>query len=98
MHRISWTPAVALLLVDAALAAARAYNSLWRNPSLDPSYGETALATYNMLLGLYPDSPLIDTANKEIADLNNRFALKNYRSGVYYFSKGAFDSGDIYFK
>jgi outer membrane protein assembly factor BamD len=83
---------------DAALAAARAYNRLWRDPSLDPTYGETALATYNMLLGLYPDSKLVDSANTDVADLNNRFAIKNYRSGLYYFRRKAYDSGNIYFK
>jgi outer membrane assembly lipoprotein YfiO len=83
---------------DAALAAGRAYNKLWRNPSLDAAYGETALATYNMLLGLYPDSKLVDSANADIADLNNRFAMKFYRSGLYYFKRKAYDSGDIYFK
>src|SRR5262249_46297324 len=83
---------------DAALAAGRAYNRLWRKPALDPTYGETALATYNMLVGLYPDSPLVDSANADIADLNNRFAIKNYESGMYYFRRKAWDSGDIYFK
>src|SRR5439155_6256890 len=39
---------------DAALEAARSYAKLWRSPALDPMYGETALATYNTLLGPYP--------------------------------------------
>ena len=30
---------------DAALEAARSYSRLWRKPQLDPSYGETALAS-----------------------------------------------------
>jgi len=83
---------------DAALDAARSYRQLWRNPELDPTYGETALATYNMLISLYPDSPLMPVANQEIADLNNTFARKDYISGMYYFRRKAYDSGDIYFK
>ena len=83
---------------DAALAASRAYRKMWRKPALDPTYGETALATYNTLLGLYPTSPLIPEAKKELADLEDMFAQKNYLSGMYYIRRKAYDSGIIYFK
>jgi outer membrane protein assembly factor BamD len=83
---------------DAALEAARSYKKMWRKPALDPTYGETALATYNTLLGLYPQSPLIPAAKKELADLEEMFAQKNYISGMYYFRRKAYDSGIIYFK
>ncbi len=83
---------------DAALQAARDYKRLWRKPQLDPTYGETSLATYNTLLGLYPQSPLIPEARKEVAELEEMFAQKNYLSGLYYFRRGAYDSGIIYFK
>jgi len=83
---------------DAALEAARSYRSLWRRPTLDPTYGETALASYNTLLGLYPDSPLIPTANKEIAELSDWFAQKDLSTGLYYLSLHAYDSANIYFK
>jgi outer membrane protein assembly factor BamD len=83
---------------DAALAAARAYGKMWRKPALDPTYGETAVATYNTLLSLYPTSPLIPDARKELADLEDKFAQKNYISGMYYLRRKAYDSGIIYFK
>ena len=83
---------------DAALEAARSYAKLWRSPALDPMYGETALATYNTLLGLYPDSPLIPTANAEIAELNEKLAKKNYNTGVYYLRRKCYDCANIYFK
>jgi outer membrane assembly lipoprotein YfiO len=83
---------------DAALEAARSYSRLWRKPQLDPMYGETALASYNTLIGLYPTSPLIPTAQKEIAELENKFATKDYDAGMYYFRRKAYDSGMIYFK
>ena len=83
---------------DAALEAARSYSRLWRKPQLDPTYGETALASYNTLIGLYPTSPLIPTAQKEIADLENKFAIKDYDAGMYYFRRKAYDSGMLYFK
>jgi outer membrane protein assembly factor BamD len=83
---------------DAALEAARSYRKLWRKPALDPTYGESALAAYNTLLGLYPTSPLIPAARKELSDLDEMFAQKNYLSGMYYFRRGGYDSGIIYFK
>lgn len=81
----------------AALEAGRAYASLWRKPQLDPTYGETALATFSTLIGLYPDSKLVDTAQKAIAALNNKFAIKDYATGVYYKNRRAYDSGILYF-
>jgi outer membrane assembly lipoprotein YfiO len=83
---------------DAALEASRSYRKLWRKPQLDPTYGETAIASYNTLIGLYPTSPLIPTAQKEIADLENWFAIKDYDAGMYYFRRKAYDSGILYFK
>lgn len=82
----------------AALQAARSYARLWRKPELSPEYGETALAAYNTLVGLYPTSKLIPTAQKEISDLENKFAQKDYIAGMYYFRKKAWDSGILYFK
>jgi outer membrane protein assembly factor BamD len=83
---------------DAALESARSYRKLWRKPELDPTYGETAVASYNTLIGLYPTSPLIPQAQKEIADLENWFAMKDYAAGMYYFRRKAYDSGILYFK
>jgi outer membrane assembly lipoprotein YfiO len=83
---------------DAALEAARSYRRLWRRPALDPTYGETAFATYNTLLALYPDSPLIPAAKAELDTLNDWFAQKSYEAGYYYFRMKGYDSGNIFFK
>jgi outer membrane assembly lipoprotein YfiO len=83
---------------DAGLEASRSYRALWRKPQLDPQYGETALASYNTLIGLYPASPLIPIAQKEIADLENWFAIKDYDAGMYYFRRKCYDCGILYFK
>lgn len=83
---------------DAALEAARSYRKMWRKPSLDPTYGESARAAFGTLLTLYPTSPLIPAAQKELAELEDMFAQKNYLSGMYYFRRGGYDSGIIYFK
>lgn len=83
---------------DAALEGARSYKRMWRKPALDPSYGESARLTYNTLLSLYPTSPHVPAAQRELAEVEEMFAQKNYISGMYYFRRGGFDSGIIYFK
>jgi outer membrane assembly lipoprotein YfiO len=83
---------------DAALEAARSYRKLWRKPALDPTYGYSAEASYNTLLSLYPTSPLVPTAQKELAALMEMFAEKDYLAGMYYLRRNAYDSGIIYFK
>lgn len=83
---------------DAALASARAYFKMWRKPALDPTYGETALASYNTLLSLYPGSPLVPAARRELSELEDQFAQKAYLSGMYYLRRKGYDSGIIYFK
>jgi outer membrane protein assembly factor BamD len=83
---------------DAALEAARSYRKLWRKPTLDPTYGESARVSYSTLLSLYPQSPLVPAAQKELADLEEMFAQKSYLAGLYYMKRGGFDSGIIYFK
>lgn len=83
---------------DAALEAARAYRRMWRKPALDATHGETALATYNTLLGLFPDSEHADAARAEIRDLEQWFATKNFITGRYYYRRKAYDSAIIYLK
>jgi outer membrane protein assembly factor BamD len=83
---------------DAALESGLAYRRLWRRPSLDPVYGETAITAFNALLGLYPDSEHGDRARREIAELEQWFATKNYETGEYYFRRKAFDSALLYYR
>jgi outer membrane assembly lipoprotein YfiO len=83
---------------DAALESSRSYARLWRRPQLDPVYGETAIASYNTLIGLYPNSPLVKIAEREIADLENRLAIKDFEAGDYYVRRKFYDSGIIFFK
>ena len=45
------------LAPDALYRAGDAYSTLWRKPPLDPTYGQSAMATYTELLNRYPDSP-----------------------------------------
>jgi outer membrane protein assembly factor BamD len=82
----------------ALLRVGDAYAALWRRPELDPSYGQSALATYQELLSRYPDSDAAKTAQTKIAELNNWFATKAYKAAKYYLRFKAYDSAIIYLR
>jgi outer membrane protein assembly factor BamD len=81
----------------ATFKAGMSYSKLWRKPSLDSDYGQTALATLQSFLAAYPDSPLVDQAKKEIDKLDEWFAIKSYDAGMFYLKRDAYDSAIIYF-
>lgn len=83
---------------DALLASGRAYAGLWRRPSLDPQYGLLAQTQFRLLQGVYPNSPLVDTATSELKRLDEWFASKDYETGSHYMRRKAYDSAILYFK
>ncbi len=86
------------LAPDALLRAGDANAELWKDPELDPTYGETAVATYQELMGRYPASPAAQRARLRIAELNDMFAEKEFKAGIFYMRLRAYDSAIIYFK
>ena len=68
------------LAPEALLHVGDAYAELWRRPELDPTYGQTALSTYQELVNRYPDSDAATQAKARIDDLNDKFALKEYKA------------------
>ncbi|HEX6104999.1 MAG TPA: outer membrane protein assembly factor BamD [Gemmatimonadales bacterium] len=86
------------LAAEALLRVADVYADLWRRPELDPSYGQTALATYQELLNRYPGGPQAARAQARISELQEKFAYKEYRAALYYFRLKAFDSAILYLK
>jgi outer membrane protein assembly factor BamD len=86
------------LAAQALLRAGDAYADLWRRPELDPSYGQTALATYQELLNRYPGGSPAKQAQDHIDDLKERFAYKEYKAALYYFRLKAYDSAILYLK
>ncbi len=86
------------LAPSAALRAARDYGRRGSKVALDPTDGETALDSYGNLLKFYPDKPQADTAKVEVAALEDRFAQKDYNTGMFYFRDKAYDSALIYFR
>ena len=86
------------LAPEALLRVADVYADLWRRPELDPSYGQTALATYQELLNRYANSPASARAQQRITELQERFAYKEYRAALFYFKLKAYDSAILYLK
>jgi len=86
------------LAPDALLRLGDVYSDLWRRPELDPTYGQTALSTYQELLNRYPGSPAASRAQLRINELNERFAYKEYKAAVFYFRLKAYDSAILYLK
>ncbi len=86
------------LAPEALLRVGDVYADLWRRPELDPSYGQTALATYQELLNRYANSSAAARAQERIDELRERFAYKEYRAGLFYFKLKAYDSAILYLK
>src|SRR2546426_5244866 len=82
----------------ALLRAGDANLRLWHRPELDPGYGETALAIYQELAGRFPDSDAAARARVHGRRLENQFAEKTYKTGIFYLRRKAWDSAIIYFK
>jgi outer membrane protein assembly factor BamD len=86
------------LAPEALLRVGDVYADLWRRPELDPSYGQTALATYQELLNRYPGTTAAKRAQVRIDDLQERFAYKEYKAALYYMRLKAYDSAILYLK
>lgn len=82
----------------ALLRAGDANLRLWRLPQLDPTYGEVALATYQELAALYPESEAAARAALHVRRLRGWLAEKAYRNGIFYLRRRAYDSAILYFR
>ncbi len=83
---------------DALFEAAHAYQNLWRKPALDPQYGFSAIQAYETLLASYPDSPRVPETERELAQLHDDLAQKDFMTAEYYFRRRAYDSAIIYYQ
>jgi outer membrane protein assembly factor BamD len=86
------------LAPQALLRAGDAYAELWRRPELDPTYGQTALATYQELQNRYPGTEAAERAKSRTTALQERFAYKAYRNGLFYLRIKADESAILYLK
>ena len=86
------------LAPQALLRAGDAYATLWRRPELDPTYGRSAMATYQEVVNRFPSSTAARQAQSHILQLQDQFAYKNYKAGLYYVRMKAWDSAILYFR
>jgi len=86
------------LAPTALLRAGDSYAELWRKPALDPTNGQTALATWQELQGRYPDSEAAAISFVRVRALNDLFAQKAFESAEFYFRRGGYDSAILYFR
>lgn len=82
----------------ALLRAGDANLRLWRRAELDPTSGEAALSLYQELAGRYPESDAAARARLHVRQLQDQFAEKSYKNGIFYLRRKAYDSAIIYFK
>ncbi|MEO6067737.1 MAG: outer membrane protein assembly factor BamD [Gemmatimonadales bacterium] len=86
------------LAPEALLRAGDAFADLWRKPELDPTYGQTAISTYQEVLNRYAGTHAATLAQIRINDLNDRLAYKQYRTALFYLRYKADDSAILYLK
>jgi len=86
------------LVDDAFYLSGLAYEHEWSRPQLDATYGKSAQAAFESLVGSFPDSRYAPLAKKELDKLDEWFAEKDYDTGYLYLKRKAFDSAIIYFK
>jgi outer membrane protein assembly factor BamD len=96
--RVAESFATDTLADNALYRAGREYQEMWRNPTLDAQYGGEAAATFELILGLYPDSEFADSARAQLGELQQDFATKDYETGMFYMRRKAYDSAIIYFR
>jgi outer membrane protein assembly factor BamD len=86
------------LAPHALLRAGDANAVLWTRAELDPTFGQSALAAYRELLARYPDADVSPRARARVLELQERFAEKDYKTGVFYLQRRAYDSAILYFR
>lgn len=96
--RLSETVPDDTLADDALMMSGRSYRGLWKQPSLDPQYGLLAQTQFRLLIGVYPQSTLLDSANAQLKAIDEMFAAKDYETAVHYTRRKAYDSAIIFYK
>jgi len=91
-RRVTDEGVVDSLAPAALLRAGDAYAALWRRPELDPSYGESAMATYQEVAQRFPGTSAALRAQQRILGLHEKFAEKELRSARFYLKFKANDS------
>ncbi len=82
----------------ALMRSGDALAKLWRNPELDPTYGEQAFSTYSEVLQRYPNSSAANETRARVAELADKFAIKDMKTGDFYYRLKAYDAAITYYR
>ena len=83
---------------DARFKVCESYFNLAPKPQLDQQYTRGALDHCLSLETYYPNSDYVARAKELAAESLNRLADKQYLVGDFYYKRGAYDSGIVYFE
>ncbi len=83
---------------DAMYMAGMSYREMWRRPTLDPQYGILAQSQFRLVQGVFPDSPFADSAQKQLSELEEWFAAKDFETAMHYVRRKAYDSALLYLR
>ncbi|HOD65800.1 MAG TPA: outer membrane protein assembly factor BamD [candidate division Zixibacteria bacterium] len=74
------------------------FDSTPKNPGLDQTELEKAIAVFEDFLIDFPESPLVPDVQKYLAAARTRFAKKYFNAGIVYERLGAFKAAKVYFQ
>jgi len=75
-----------------------AYHQLSPPPQRDQQYTGAAIAHCESVASIYPGTSEAQQAAAWASALRHKLALKSYETGMFYFKRGAYDAGVIYFQ
>jgi outer membrane protein assembly factor BamD len=83
---------------EARFGLCEAYRSLSPAPARDQEYTTAAIAYCESFAELHGGTPEATRATEWVAELRRKLAQKSYETGMFYFRRGAYDAGVIYFQ
>lgn len=83
--------------VEARFGLCDAYHRLSPKPQLDQDYTVAAISYCESYAGLYPAEANAQQATSWVGQMREKLATKSYQNGFFYFRRGLYDAGLVYF-
>ncbi|HEX8390983.1 MAG TPA: outer membrane protein assembly factor BamD [Longimicrobium sp.] len=83
--------------VEARFGLCDAYHRLSPRPQLDQDYTVAAISYCESFAGLYPGEASARQATEWVGEMREKLATKSYQNGFFYFRRGLYDAGLVYF-
>jgi outer membrane protein assembly factor BamD len=82
---------------EARFGLCDAYHRLSPRPQLDPEYTQAAITYCESYASIFPGTPQAAQAQQWVAEMRGKLAEKAYDNGFFYFRRGLYDAGVVYF-